>query len=111
MSKRRRDPRAATRRDRIKDAQLCAQVREAVSLALASIEDEVLLDLWVIEVVPAPDSSRLAVRLGASPSVDALEVRARLERHAGLIRGEVTSAIHRKKTPHLSYELLAHGDD
>ena len=38
------------RREHQKTAQLCSQVAEALSLALAAVEDDVLLDLYVLDV-------------------------------------------------------------
>ena len=94
------------RREAQKSAQLCSQVREALSLALAAIEDDVLLDLFVLEVNPAPDSGRLRVTVDVNGGHEREHVQARLERHMGTLRAEVASAIHRKKTPTLVFEVL-----
>ena len=92
------------RRDRQKAAQLCAQVSEALSLAMAAIEDDVILDLYILEVTPAPDAGRLRVQVaGAGDPEEAL---ARLERWSGQLRAEVASSIHRKKTPQLLFEVI-----
>lgn len=95
-----------SRRDRKKEAQLCAQVREALSLALADVEDDLVLSLFVLDVVPAPNSSRLAVRLEAEPDADVEAIHVRLDALAGRFRSEVASAIHRKKTPTLVFEIM-----
>lgn len=94
------------RREHLKTAQLCSQVGEALSLALGAIDDDVILGLWLLEVTPAPDSSRLRVQLGASREVDVEVVQERLDRYAGRLRNEVAHAIHRKKTPTLVWELV-----
>jgi ribosome-binding factor A len=94
------------RREHLKTAQLCAQVAEALSLALGAIEDDVILGLDVLEVVPAPDGTRLAVRLAVSGEHEADMVHERLERFAGRLRSEVAGAIHRKKAPALFYLLV-----
>jgi len=92
------------RRDRQKAAQLCTQVSEALSLAMAAIEDDVILDLYVLDVTPAPDSGRLRVQVtGAEDPEEALS---RLQRWSGHLRAEVTASIHRKKTPQLVFEVL-----
>jgi ribosome-binding factor A len=94
------------RRDDRKERQLCRQVHEAISEALASLDDEVLSDVWVSGVEPAPDASRLAVLLCTPKEVSAELVKERLERVSGYLRTEVTGAITRKRAPTLTYEVL-----
>jgi ribosome-binding factor A len=93
------------RREQIKDAQLCAAVRETLSLALAQSPDELLLSLFVSDVVPAPDASRLAVHIEAPPEVDLEEAREALERLGGSLRAEVAASIQRRKTPALFFDV------
>jgi len=92
------------RRDRQKAAQLCSQVERALSMAMAAIEDDVILDLYILEVTPAPDSGRLRVQVAGAE--DPEEALSRLERWSGTLRGEVASSIHRKKTPQLVFEVV-----
>jgi ribosome-binding factor A len=89
-----------------KERQLCRQVQEAVSEALAGIEDDVLLDVWVSAVEPAPDAGRLAIVVEAPNRVSPDEVLTRLDKYAGLLRAEVASAITRKRVPTLTYRVL-----
>jgi ribosome-binding factor A len=89
-----------------KERQLCRQVQEAVSEALAAIEDDVLLDVWVTNVEPAPDAGRLAVIVQAGRGASPDEVFARLEKVAGHLRAEVAGAISRKRVPTLTYRVL-----
>jgi ribosome-binding factor A len=98
------------RREHIKDAQLCAAVRETLSLALAQSTDDLLLSLFVTDVVPAPDATRLAVHLEASPGVDLEDVRAALDRVGGRLRAEVAASINRRKTPALFFDVRPSGD-
>lgn len=81
-------------------------MREALSLALADIDDDVILDLSVVDVVPAPDATRLAVQMYAPAGSDLEEMLARLERYMGRLRSDVASAIHRKKTPSLVFVFV-----
>ena len=94
-----------------KSLQLCEQVAQTLSLVLASeFDDEVLRDLTVSEVVPAPDASHLLVTLTLSPSAEAhgiAEVLARLEAHSVRLRAEIASAIHRRRVPQLTYRLMS----
>ncbi|MGF1468720.1 MAG: ribosome-binding factor A [Sandaracinaceae bacterium] len=92
-----------------KDLQLCHQVRQALELALASSPDEVLEDLWVVDVAPAPDVSRLMVTVEGPADRDVDAVLARLEAHAATLRHEVADSIHRRRTPSLIYRVAPAG--
>jgi ribosome-binding factor A len=92
-------------RTQIRDAQLCAEVRETLSLALAQSDDERLLALFVVDVVPAPDASRLLVQVEAPPGHDLGETHALLERMAGALRSEVAESVQRKRAPTLAFEV------
>jgi ribosome-binding factor A len=96
-----------------KTLQLCKQVERELSLALAGdCADPVLGDLQVISVDPAPNSGRLLVTVSPSPSaapLDPTEVTTHLARASGKLRCEIAAAIHRKKTPELTFCVLATG--
>ena len=90
---------------------LCRQVQEAVSDALAAVDDEILLDLWVIDVREPPGGGPLTVVVGGARAAPE-EVLARLERVAGYLRSEIASAITRKRVPALAFELAsANGEE
>ena len=95
---------SADRRASIKEAQLCAQVRETLSFALADTTDDTLLSVFVLDVVPAPDQSRLAVQVEAPGDPD--EVQRRLVQELGRLRTEIAHAIHRKKVPNLTFVVF-----
>src|SRR6516225_7205930 len=104
------DPRFSPRRPQgkvsnRKTLQLCRQVERALSVAL---EGEILRDLSVQSVVPAPDSSRLLVTFvyTGDESVESADVLAALHGHYAKLRGEVAASIHRRKTPELSFQVL-----
>ena len=87
-----------------KALQLCRQVERILAGVL---EGEILRDLVVHSVVPAPDSSRLLARFvfqGPAP-IATPEILAALEAAHAKLRGAVALAIHRKKTPELSYHV------
>jgi ribosome-binding factor A len=89
-----------------KALQLCRQVERALSVAL---EGDILRDLTIASVVPAPDSSRLMVTFvfhGSEPLAAADIVTALKEQHARL-RAAIAAAIHRKKTPELAYHVVS----
>src|ERR1700750_2826125 len=84
---------ATDRKAQRKERQLCRQVQEAVSSALGSLDDSVLLDAWVMDVQPSPDAGRLAIMVQAPRGASPEEVAARLEKVAGYLRAEVAFAI------------------
>lgn len=100
------DDAGSDRRRARKDAQLCAQVREALSLALMDSGHEDLERMWVVEVRPAPHAGNLRVVTEAPIDVDVASVHAELERRAGALRYQVAQAIHRKKAPSLSFVVI-----
>lgn len=93
--KRRKDPR--------KDMQLCAQVRDAVELALMELEDDAFQGAWVRSVQPNPDIKSLLVIIEAK-DVDAAS--AALAGVRGRLRYEASQAIHRNRTPEMSFRVV-----
>jgi len=93
-----------------KDLQLCRQVADTLQLALGDCGDDVLRDLHVVRVVPAPDASQLLVIVGSAPgepSPPPDDVLRRLQVRTPWLRGEVAHAITRKRAPSLLFEYLA----
>jgi ribosome-binding factor A len=104
------DPRLAPQRPQGKVAnrktlQLCRQIERILSGVL---EGDILRDLLMQSVVPAPDSSRLLATFvyqgpGSVPTPDIL---AALTHAYARLRGEVAAAIHRRKTPELTFHVM-----
>jgi len=92
-----------------KARQLCAQISETLSLVLqGECDDDLLRDLLVESVVPAPDSTRLLVTVAPSPAAGALSpgpIMERLAHATGKLRSEVAGAINRKKVPELIFRV------
>jgi ribosome-binding factor A len=88
-----------------KALQLCRQVERALSVLL---EGEILRDLSVQSVVPAPDASRLLVTFiyHGHETVASTDVLAALQGYYARLRGEIAASIHRRKTPELSFQVL-----
>jgi len=89
-----------------KTLQLCGQVAEALNYAFASVcNDDVLRELGVISVQPAPDESRLLVTVGPilPGPFDPTRIQARIQNAMGKLRNEVAASIHRKKIPDLTF--------
>lgn len=89
-----------------KTRQLCREVERTLVCALGDCSDELVRELVVVGVEPAPDASRLAVRV-AMPSggADARLVIERLERMRGHLREQIARAVSRKRAPELTFEL------
>jgi hypothetical protein len=89
-----------------KTLQLCGQVAEALNYAFASLcNDDVLRELSVVAVQPAPDESRLLVTIAPTlpGPCDPAQILTRVHRVLGTLRSEVASSIHRKKVPDLAF--------
>jgi ribosome-binding factor A len=98
------------RRDDRSVRRLCSQVREALTYALAgSCRDDVLQSLYVSDVEPAPDVSRLAVTLVAADPTQAAAARERIGSVAALLREEVAASVHRRRAPELVVRVVAAG--
>jgi ribosome-binding factor A len=109
------DPRELARKERPrkgdrKARQLCAQVAETLSLVLSGdCGDDLLQNLQVVAVDPAPDASQLVVTVRADvpgERADPAEVLTRLNAVMGKLRCEVAAAITRKRAPKLVFRVL-----
>ena len=93
-----------------KALQLCSQVADTLSLVLSGeCGDEILQNLLVAEVTPAPDASQLLVLLTPAPGSQTLtteEVTIALRAASGRLRTEVAAAISRKRAPRLTFQFL-----
>ncbi|HEY1064823.1 MAG TPA: hypothetical protein VGE52_01880 [Pirellulales bacterium] len=89
--------------------QLCSQVERTLNYVLSGeCDDDVLRDLVVDSVIPAPDDKHLLVTLAplpASGDLDATVVLAHLARARDLLRREVAASITRKRVPELSFRF------
>ena len=75
-----------------KTMRLCRQVERALSMTLpGECGDEVLSDLSVISVTPAPGASRLLVTVMLPKGADVLDVLQRLDRARGFLRWRPTT--------------------
>lgn len=102
------------KRPQRKTLQLCSQVAETLSMVLAEMPDDVLRDLMVEDVRPAPDASQLLVTLRPAPSAvlfNAARAQEALQAAAKDIRLEVAGAINRRRAPTLIYRVLDPGSE
>jgi ribosome-binding factor A len=93
-----------------KARQLCRQVAETLDQVLSGeTSDDVLRGLRVIDIAPAPDSSRLLVTLyvDCEPEhFDRQQVEERLACCKGQLRCAIAAAITRRKAPTLVYNIV-----
>jgi ribosome-binding factor A len=99
-----------------KALQLCGQVARTLAGVFGECGDAVLRELLIESVVPAPNSSRLLVTVSMpshvleladeAPGDRACRVSKHLERAHGLLRAEVATAIHRRRTPDLLFRVV-----
>jgi ribosome-binding factor A len=97
--------RAAGKVPNRKALQLCGQVARTLGLVLWECGDNLLRELAVEAVQPAPTAARLLITLSAPPGVDVALVLQRIQRAAGLLRSEVAAAVNRRKVPELTYRV------
>jgi ribosome-binding factor A len=90
-----------------KALQLCAQVADTLALVLAGeCGDDLLRELRVESVRPAPTSAQLLVTLsaeGLGERVSRERALAALERVRARLRSETAAAIHRRRAPQLLF--------
>jgi ribosome-binding factor A len=94
-----------------KALQLCSQVAETLNYVLSGdCDDELLQNLQVASVVPAPNASQLLVTVypvvAGGAAIEAAEVRRRLSQASGRLRTEVARSITRKKAPNLLFQVV-----
>jgi ribosome-binding factor A len=95
-----------------KTLQLCREAERTLSAVLAGeCDDDLLRDLIVLSVVPAPNAGRLLVTLALpeSAGVSVEEALQRLLGAAGHLRSEVAAAVSRRKTPELAFNVVTGG--
>ncbi len=92
-----------------KALQLCGQVKDSLHGILAGCADEVVRNLTVLMVEPAPHTGRLMVTVagpGPADATDPATVADHLARAAGWIRIQVASSISRRNTPELVFRVM-----
>jgi len=89
--------------------QLCGQAFETFCMVMDQLAHmEWATDLFVAQVTPAPDASRLRVSVGVYgdvPMTEALHRVGQLTQHAARFRWELGQAASRKRVPEIFFEL------
>ena len=92
-----------------REGSLCREAERTISLALQSADSELLQQLIVIAVEPAPDASRLLVLTSCPPELAPPVVEAALRHATPKLRSELARSLQRRKTPELSFAALPGG--
>jgi ribosome-binding factor A len=93
-------------RRRHKDLQLCRQVLDALTYALAELDDPIIDELVLTSVDPAPSAARMQVTLSlAREGIDRDEALARLRDITPELREEVAAEISRRRVPELIFRI------
>ncbi len=89
-----------------KDLQLCRQVFDALTYALAELDDSMIDELALASVVPAPSSARVLVTLVATrDDIDPDAALDRVRELADELREEVAAEVNRKRVPELVFRI------
>lgn len=89
-----------------KDLQLCRQVFDALSWALAEIDDPIVDELVLAHVLPAPSASRVQVTLVPSRAdIDKDVALERVREYANELREEVAAEVTRRHVPELVFRI------
>ena len=89
-----------------KDLQVCRQVFDALTYALAELGDPLIDELVLVSVTPAPSAARVQVNLvPAHAGVDREAARARLAEVAAELREEVAAELTRRRVPELAFHV------
>ena len=89
-----------------KDLQVCRQVFDALTYALAELDDPLIDELVLVSVTPAPSAARVQVNLvPVHAGIDREAALARLAELAGALRGEVAAEVHRRRVPELAFHI------
>lgn len=89
-----------------KDLQVCRQVFDALTYALAELDDPMIAALTLASVTPAPSAARVLVTL--VPAHDGIDPAAALERLREIapgLREEVAAEVTRRRVPELVFRV------
>ncbi len=100
------DDRGGHHRHHTKDLRLCRQVFDALTYALAEIDDPMIDDLVLVAVVPAPSAARVQVILSTTrEDLDHDAALARLHAVTEDLREDVAAEINRRRVPELAFRI------
>jgi len=94
-----------------KDHQVCRQVYDVLTYALAELDDPMIAELVLARVTPAPNASRVLVTLVPSHAgFDSTAALERLHENAAELREEVAAEVSRRRVPELVFHIGTDAD-
>ncbi len=96
----------STHHEHPKLRQLCRQAHEQLDLSVSELGDAALAGAWVAGVRAAARGRTLVVEVSVPAIADVMPAYAALDRASAYLREELSMAIHRKRTPYLSFVVL-----
>ena len=89
-----------------KDLQVCRQVYDVLTYALAELDDPMIDELVLARVTPAPNATRVLVTLVPSRiDIDSTAALERLQENAVELREEVAAEVSRRRVPELVFRI------
>ncbi|WP_372367646.1 hypothetical protein [Candidatus Uabimicrobium sp. HlEnr_7] len=88
-----------------KNQQLCSQVVQALNLAFADIDNDIIASLYAVRAVPMPNITRLLVTVTQRETTPVILIQKEIARYHNRFRYEIATTIHRKKVPHLAFVI------
>jgi len=89
-----------------KALQLCSQIQDCLNMCFADCGDDLLRELVVESVVPAPDSRQMLVTVAAPRDLEKIRLLDHITRASGKLRTEAAAAIYRKRVPRLHFQIV-----
>lgn len=93
-----------------KALQVCAQVERTLLGVFAALGDDVLRDLLIDSVTPAPNAARLLVTVRKPVALETSLVLEHLQRAHGKLRSEAVAALNRRRAPDLLFRVRESGE-
>lgn len=94
------------RKENRKTKQLCQQVARTLNLCINDCDDPIVQSMFLVGVVPAPDSSCLLVHVECDvENFDHNEAMMAIRNQTSRLQFEISRSIHRKRVPNLTFSV------
>ena len=96
------------RKENRKTKQLCQQVARTLNLCINDCNDPIVQSMFLVGVVPAPDSSCLLIHVECDiEEFDHSAAMMAIRSQTARLQFEISRAIHRKRVPNLTFSVSA----
>lgn len=94
------------RKENRKTKQLCQQVARTLNLCLNDCDDSIVQSMFLVGVVPAPDSSCLLIHVECDvENFDHDAAMIAIGNQTARLQFEISRSIHRKRVPNLTFSV------